>query len=361
MKKPSINFKKNKVTIVLFFLLCQITNLFAQTDNYPPINEVAPSFKHLLQRPIVDFNPSFTVIKTDSVIIEKGFIYSEANEKVPILIYKPITKKTKPFPVVIFLHGTGGSKDNNDIKQMLYRFTKIGIMGVAIDARYHGERVNGGAHAAKEYNVAIIKAWKNTDTAHQTHPFLFDTVYDLWRLTDYLITRPDVDAKRIGMGGISMGGIETWMAASVDKRIKVAVLDIAAQSFKWSLKNERWQGRAHTIWEAHQQAATDLGDTAVNEKNVKMLWDKLIPNITDTFDCQSMIRLFAPRPLLVLSNEKDQNCPLPGAKIAFASATEVYRKADVLDRLKMDIAPNQPHRSTPAHLQMTLDWFQKWL
>ena len=72
------------------------------------------------------------------------------------------------------------------------------------------------------------------------HPFLLDTVYDLWRLADYLITRPDVQAHRIGMMGISMGGIETWMAASVDKRIKVAVPVIAAQSFKWSLENDKW-------------------------------------------------------------------------------------------------------------------------
>jgi dienelactone hydrolase len=76
---------------------------------------------------------------------------------------------------------------------------------------------------------------------------------------DYLVTRPDVQAKRIGMMGISMGGIETWMAASVDKRIKVAVPVIAAQSFKWSLENNNWQGRARTIWQAHEEAARELG------------------------------------------------------------------------------------------------------
>lgn len=353
--------KRFNIFFIVFVYLLQTNNLlFAQQNNYPSPEKIATDFKQLLNRPIVNFNPSFNSIITDSIIIEKGFIYSEANEKVPILIYKPTTAN-KQLPTVIFLHGTGGSKDNNDIKQMLYRFTKLGFMSVAIDARFHGERIKGGAHGSKEYNEAIIKAWENADTAHQTHPFFFDTVYDLWRLTDYLITRPDVDSKRLGMAGISMGGIETWMAASVDKRIKVAVLDIAAQSFKWSLENERWQGRAHTIWEAQQRAAKDLGDTSVNSKNVKIVWDKIIPHITDEFDCPSMIRLFAPRPLLLLSNEKDQNCPLPGAKIAFASASETYKQANAMDKLKMDIAPNQPHRSTPEHLQMTLDWFGKWL
>lgn len=104
-----------------------------------------------------------------------------------------------------------------------------------------------------------------------------------------------------------------------------------------------------------------MGDNELNKKNVKAVWDKIIPGITDEFDCPSMIRLLAPRPLLVLSNEKDQNCPLPGALIAFESAKVAYASQKATDKLKMDVAPNEPHRSTPAHIQMTLDWFTQWL
>ncbi|HEY4148409.1 MAG TPA: acetylxylan esterase [Chitinophagaceae bacterium] len=349
-----------KMIAACIALLCCTTVLPAQTASYPPVEQVAADFKLLVDRPAVDFNASFQSVKTDSVIIERGFIYSEKQEKVPILIYKPVTGAAS-FPAVIFLHGTGGKKDDGEIKNILYQLSKRGIMGVAIDARYHGARIAGGAHGSKEYVEAVTKAWENTDKTQQAHPFYFDTVYDLWRLTDYLVTRPDVQANRIGMGGISMGGIETWLAASVDRRIKVVVLDIAAQSFKWSLDNERWQGRAHTIYEAHLQAAKDMGDTALNAKNVKAVWDKLLPGITGEFDCPSMLRLLAPRPLLVLSTEKDQNCPLPGAKIAFESAMVAYRSKNATDKLKMDIAPNLPHRTTPEHLKMTLDWFGKWL
>jgi pimeloyl-ACP methyl ester carboxylesterase len=348
--------------IPLSLVLClYISVLFGQVEQYPPTSQVSADFKKILDRPKVDPRPSFQTTRTDSVIIERGYIYSEKDEKVPILIYKPVTAGLKSFPAVIFLHGTGGRKDANDIKNILYQLTKRGIMGIAIDARFHGERIAGGAHGSKEYVEAVTKAWENTDAAKQTHPFFWDTVYDLWRLTDYLTTRPDIQANRIGMAGISMGGIETWMAASVDNRIKVVVLDIAAQSFKWSLDNNRWQGRAHTIQGAHLQAAKDMGDTTLNQRNVKAVWDKLIPGITGEFDCPSMIRLLAPRPLLVLSTEKDNNCPLPGAKIAFASAQVAYGAANVGDKLKMDIAPNLPHRTTPEHLKMTLDWFSEWL
>ena len=355
-------FFSGRKVLLLSLMPCFCTILlYAQVNPYPSKEQVAADFKRMLSRPVVDFRPDFKSVTTDSAIIERGTIYSEENEKIPILIYKPVSAGLRSYPAVIFLHGTGGTKDSAEIKNVLYQLCKRGIMGIAIDARYHGTRIPGGAHGSKEYVAAVTKAWENKDETKQTHPFYYDTVFDLWRLADYLVTRPDVEADRIGMGGISMGGIETWMAASADLRIKVVVLDIAAQSFKWSLENDRWQGRAGTIHAAHLQAARDMGDPTLNKRNVKALWDKLIPGITGEFDCPSMIRLIAPRYLLILSTENDQNCPLPGAKIAYESAAAAYSELGARDNVKMDIAPNLRHQTTPQHLQMTLDWFSKWL
>ncbi len=323
-------------------------------------DKVRNDFISLLQRPAVDPHPFFAIVSTDSAIVEKGYFYSEANEKVPLLVYRPLTKDRKKLPVVICLHGTGGSKDDAGIRQLLYRFSNAGFMAVSIDGRYHGERSTAGP-GHNSYVEAITRAWENKDTARQTHPFFFDTVYDVWKLVDYLVTRTDVDAGRIGLMGISKGGIETWMEAAIDKRIKVVVPVIAVQSFRWSLDNERWQGRAHTIWGAHVQAAKDLGDSDVNSHNVQIFWNKLLPGITGEFDCPSMLRLIAPRPLLILSTEEDQNCPLPGAKIAFATALAVYKENDAMQKIQMNVAPHQPHRFTDAHLEMAIEWFIKWL
>ena len=336
-----------------YILLMQWHILMAQDSPA----QVRQDFYHLLERTHVPSGASFQTTITDSVRIEKGFIYSEAGEQVPILIYKPVNAGT--YPVVICLHGTGGNKEDPYIDRMMYALTKMGFMGVAIDARYHGARVPGGAHGSKEYVEAVTRAWENKDKTHQAHPFFFDTVYDLWRLIDYLVSRSDVQAGRIGMMGVSMGGIETWLAAAADTRIKVAVVDIGVQSFAWSLANDRWQGRAHTIWGAHQQAAKDRGDSTVTSDNVKALWDKVVPGITGEFDCPSMLRLIAPRPLLILSNEKDANCPLPGARLAYASAETAYGAA--ADHLAMDIAPGVGHQTLPVHYSMTLAWFKQWL
>jgi len=348
-----------RATAALAFSILSFTlsTLYAQLL---PADKIRNDFRALLQRTAVAPRPSIQSFLTDSVQIEKGYFYSEAEEKVPLLIYKPVSNKIEKLPVVICLHGTNGNKESAVMKDLLFRFSQSGFMAIAIDGRYFGDRVKSVSDQ-NNYEKAIISAWKNKDSTKQEYPFFYDTVYDLWKLVDYLVTRPDVEPMRIGMMGISKGGIETWMAASVDKRIKVAVPVIATQSFKWSLENDRWQGRAKTIWGAHVEAANDLGDTSVNAGNVEKFWNKLLPGITGEFDCPSMIRLFAPRPLLLLSTEKDQNCPLQGAQLAFEAATSAYKSENALDKLKIDVEPNEPHRFTPKHREMTIEWFKKWL
>lgn len=45
----------------------------------------------------------------------------------------------------------------------------------------------------------------------------------LQRALDYLVTRPEVDAERVGMAGLSYGGFFTLYTAAVETRIKVAL------------------------------------------------------------------------------------------------------------------------------------------
>src|SRR6185503_6764211 len=91
------------VLLLIVLLLFSGTPCTAQSGDLVAVDKVASDFTKLLQRPVTDFRPSFQVTRTDSVVIEKGFIYSEANEKIPILIYKPVHTSLKSFPVVICL------------------------------------------------------------------------------------------------------------------------------------------------------------------------------------------------------------------------------------------------------------------
>ncbi|HZZ78414.1 MAG TPA: alpha/beta fold hydrolase [Gemmataceae bacterium] len=333
--------------------------VFAQdVPKYPAPAEVRASFKKLLDRPKVALDAKVTATKSlgDGLVLETLSFATEKNadgsiECVPTILLRP-EKVSGRMPAVIVLHGTGGNKDSQ--LGFMKELAKRKIIGIAIDARYHGGRAGIG------YQKAITKAWQTKAGEPMEHPFYYDTVWDLWKLVDYLETRDDIDAKNLGMIGFSMGGIQTYLAASVDERVKVSVPAIAVQSFRWSLDNDRWQGRANTIRAAHAQAAKDLGEPMVNQKVCRALWNKIVPGITDEFDCPSMLRLCAGRPLLILSGTMDGNCPYEGAKIAIASVERAYKDAKASDRLSVMIEP-VGHTVTAKQRTAALDWFERWL
>ena len=331
----------------------------------PSADETRASFLKMLDRPKVGLAIEAEEAKLDQatgLLVERLTFASETKadgsiERVPVLIVKS-PKLTGKAPAVIALHGTGGSADG--MRSTLDELAKRGFVTVAIDARYHGRRKNAG-EGASAYVAAITAAWKCKTSETQEHPFYFDTCWDLWRTLDYLETRPDVDSSRIGMLGISMGGIQTWLAASVDRRVAVAGPAISVQSFRWSLENGEWGGRAATIRGAHEAAARDLGHEKVDAEVCRALWSKVIPGILDAYDCPKMLTLFAGRPLLIVNGEKDPNCPLGGSKIAFKAAEEAYEKAGAADRLKIDVAPGVAHAVTDSQRAAIHDWFQRWL
>lgn len=353
-----------QIRFLIAWFLCSPGLLPAQEPNYPPPAEVRAAFLKQLDRPKVPLDVKAIENRLDpnGLLTEKLTFASEKKadgtiERVPVLIVRPGTGGGKR-PAVIVLHGTGGSKEG--MRPLLIEFAKLGMVGVAIDARYHGDR-SGGARGAAAYNQAIARAWRTKPGEPQEHPFYFDTVWDLWRAIDFLETQPEIDAKKIGMIGFSMGGIETWLAASVDRRIAVAVPAIGVQSFRWSLEHDRWQGRANTIKVAHAAAAEDLGEPKVNQRVCRELWNKVIPGMLDRFDCPSMLRLFAGRPLLILNGEKDPNCPIEGAKLAFQEAEKAFAAANCPEKLKIMVAEGVGHTVTKEQAAEAMKWFEKWL
>ena len=342
------------VVVLLGFTLLAL----AGPPSYLPVEKVRADFKRLLERKKAPLEVKSATSQDGEFRIERGSIGAEAVERIPFVLVRSASAARR-LPAVIALHGTGGNKEGQ--VPLLRTLAARSFVAIAIDGRYHGERVTGGAQGATEYQDAIIRAWKEKDAGRQEHPFFYDTAWDLWRTVDYLQTRSDVDGARIGVIGFSKGGIEIWLGASVDDRIKVAVPAIGVQSFRWSLDHDQWQGRAKTIARAHEVARQDLGEPVLNQRVCRELWNKLIPGILDEFDCPSMIRLFAPRPLLILSGENDPNCPLPGAKLAFAAAEQAYVQARAGDRLKIMVAPGVGHAVTPEQREAALEWLQKWL
>lgn len=311
-------------------------------------------FLKLIERPRVPLAARVEPLPSTNGLAQFHFSFaSDAEDRVPGILIEP-EKIHGRLPVVIALHGTGGGKQN--MLSLCRKLADNGFIAVAIDGRYHGERAKSGKGSA-DYEAAIVRAWRDG----REHPLYFDTVWDVMRLVDYLKTRRDADAKRIGLIGISKGGIETYLAAAADKRIAAAVPCIGVQSFHWALEHTNWQGRVATIQNAFDEIAGAAGVKNPDAAFVKKFYDRVVPGIDSEFDGPAMLSLIAPRPLLVINSDSDLHTPLPGVEECVLAAQKAYRRINAGDRFAVRIQEKTAHQVRPESERAAIEWFLKWL
>ena len=317
----------------------------------PDGTDTRERFLKLISRPCMPLNS----IERPSAVVEgfteTGFEFdSEADQRVPCLLLKS-EKTSDPtrHPVVIVLHGTGGSKEA--MKPLLRKLAKQGLIAVAMDARFSGERVTFGK-GSDAYRAAIHETWKTGNG----YPFYYDTVWDLQRLIDYLETRLDVDSKRIAAVGMSKGGTELYLAAAVDTRILATVSCIGVQSFDWALEHNAWQSRISTIQSAVDYAAREVNVTNIDSRFIRRFYQRVVPGIDKEFDGPQMLPLIAPRPLLVINGEKDDRTPIGGLELCVNAAREAYRGANASGKFSFWLQPNVGHAVTPQFENNAIEW-----
>ena len=320
-----------------------------------PAADVAAGFRALIDRPRVALAPTTRAMPDhDGLAAEHVAFTAEPDQIVPGIVLKPKGEPARRRPAVIVLHGTGGFKEQN--LELLATLARRGFLAVAIDGRYHGERSRAG-NGTDDYYAAIARAYRDG----KSHPWLFDTVYDVGRTIDYLATRDDVDATRIGLMGFSKGGMETYLAAAVDSRVAVAVPCISVQSFAWGLANDRWHHRIGTVQGAFDAAAKHDGVAAPDARFAKRFYDRLVPGIDGPLDGPGVLPLICPRPLLAINGERDEINPLPGVTLATDAAAAAYARANVADRFRAVVEPGAGHEVTPAYVAEAVDWLARWL
>ena len=301
-------------------------------------------------------NPQPTGTKTDlgKVEIERVKFTCEPGQDAVALIYRPKTEGKHP--TVILQHFLGGSKDHLLLQPLLNTLANRGYLAVAIDGRYRGERQHG-----KSLEAAMVEALRTG----KGHPFLWETAYDITRLLDYLQTRPDVDADHIGMTGLSEGGIETWMTAAMDDRIKVAVPIIGVTTFADAFAGADGigtQAQIKLFQPVLTPLAKELGESEITGKVVRTAWERLIPGMRDRFDAPQILPLIAPRPLLILSHEEDELFPVAGARKAYEAAKARYTELKADDKIDFRVTPGLKHAGySLTEINGALDWFDKWL
>jgi dienelactone hydrolase len=137
---------------------------------------------------------------------------------------------------------------------------------------------------------------KSCFTAGTTWPGVFS--YEDRRALDYLVTRPDVDARRIGCGGLSGGGLRTVMLAGTDDRIQAA----CAVGFMTT-----WQDFLHDRVFTHT-------------------WMLYVPHCARYLDFPDILSLHGPRPTMVLYDEDDPLYTLQGQRDADARLKQTFTR-----------------------------------
>jgi cephalosporin-C deacetylase-like acetyl esterase len=159
-------------------------------------------------------------------------------------------------------------------------------------------------------------------------------VWSAMRALDYLETRPEVDQRRIGLTGISGGGAITWYTAAVDERVAAAAPVCSTFTF----------GSQAALWIAAGQC------------------DCIYYHNTYLWDFPIVGALIAPRPLLILSGQKDTIFPPDGYHEAFQRAKRVYDlyAGGDSDRIR-EVDDNVTHSDPPLFLREARQWMQRWL
>jgi dienelactone hydrolase len=342
---------------VLLFAAAAVAASFGHLSaQAPDAARIRETFLKMIDRPRVPLAAEAQARgDSGSYRAEQFSFATESGERVPGIFLKSARAEGRR-PAVILLHGTGSRKE--EFLALMRTMADRGFATAAIDARHHGARITTKQGADNAQYFAAMLATYRTGIGR---PYLYDTVWDVLRLVDYLETRDDVDPRRIGVMGISRGGTEAYLAAAVDPRIAAVVPIIGVQGFRWALDNDRWQPRVGTFAPAVDGAARDEGVPKVDAAFVRRFYDRVAPGIYGDYDAGSMLALIAPRPVLVINGDSDPRTPLPGVQEAVALARRAYIRMGAEEKLGLYLQPNAGHVFTPVAELVMADWFVKWL
>jgi cephalosporin-C deacetylase-like acetyl esterase len=226
---------------------------------------------------------------TDTYRLYKLYFDSVNLERIPALFMIP--KAEGRCPCIVFLHGYGGSKE--DSLSLIDVAAAEGYAFIAIDAEYHGERREEG------------RTLYSTDIEDTVRGFI-QTVLDLRRAVDYLETRPEIDAGRIGYVGGSMGGIIGAIFIGVEPRIKAAALIVAGGNMSLMVRESE-----HPAIPPIRRYLEEQGIT----------YDEL-QRMLDPIDPLNFIGRFSPRPVVFHLGSYDRIVPAEAGRQLYMRAGE---------------------------------------
>ena len=277
----------------------------------------------------------------DHYWLEKFSFDNGARATVPgyVLIPKNLSGKA---PAVLFCHWHGGEYDIGKEELFQTRHTpeapgptlaQRGFVVLGVDAYCFGERNGQGPGGALE---------RGGDGELSASKFNLWVGRTLWGMIlrddliglDYLASRPEVDAERIGVTGISMGATRSWWLMALDERLKTGVAVACLTRYQNLIQHEAL--KAHGIY-------------------------YFVPDLLTHFDTEAIVALIAPRSVLFMTGSEDLGSPVDGVRAIETAVRPVYRLYGKPANLQSQIYEGLGHVYTAEMWQQTLAWLDTHL
>jgi cephalosporin-C deacetylase-like acetyl esterase len=267
--------------------------------------------------------------------VEKLIYQSQPHYYVSASVFVP-AHGTRPYPAVLGTAGHSLDGKSYALYQSVWiALAKRGILVLAYDPPGQGERLeyldpatgksrmSGGGTG--EHSMAGMQCLlTGTNIARY---FIWDGIRGL----DYLLTRPDVDPKRIGVTGNSGGGTQSSYLAAFEPRLAVAAPSCYLTSWE-----KLWSG----------PGPQDAEQVFVNF-------------LKDGLDFPDFLIAFAPKPIQMATATQDF-FPIDGAKATFAEARRIFEAMGMADHAGFFEFDDKHGWSQPRR-EATYRWFGRWL
>ena len=267
------------------------------------------------------------IVEHPEFVVERLHFQSLPGLYVTANLYRPV-KQQGPLPTVLYVCGHGQvKKDGISFGNKTHYqhhgswFARNGYVCLTIDTLQLGEieGIHHGTHRlnrwwwnSRGYTPAGVEAW------------------NCIRALDYLETRAEVDASRLGVSGRSGGGAYSWWIAALDDRIRCAVPVAGITSLRDHVVNGCVEGHCDCMY-------------FVN---------------TFRWDYAKLAALVAPRALLISNTDKDPIFPLEGVVDIHRQVRHIYRLYDADNKLGLQITEG-PHADTQELHLHAFRWFNR--
>ena len=132
-------------------------------------------------------------------------------------------------------------------------------------------------------------------------------VFDVMRTIDWIETRSELNAKRVGCMGISGGGTCTLFATAMEPRIRAAMVSGYLNTFRASIMS-----MSHCM-------------------------DNYVPGILQWAEMYDVAGLIAPRPLFSEGGDRDPIFPVAATRESFARVKNIYQVFGAPDAVQQEI------------------------